>query len=567
MQMSISSKRLSRLLILTLLFCSGVITYAGDLVRSEKGMVVSASSLASKVGLQILKKGGNAVDAAVAVGFALSVTYPVAGNLGGGGFMVIHTADGKTYSIDYREKAPMKAFRDMFLDADGNYVEESSTEGINSSGVPGSVAGMLYALEKYGTMKLSEVIQPAINLAEDGFPLDYHTAASFNSNYDAFARYPSSKRIFTKEDGSFKPGYIFKQSDLAGTLKRILSDGKKGFYEGQTADMIVRQFRDMGGLVTEEDLKSYEPVERTPLTGYYRGYKVISMGPPSSGGTALLQLLNIMENKQFSKDEWGSSSYIHYLAEAMKFVYADRAKYLGDPDFTEVPLEKLLSKEYARELFELIKDYSIPSDSILSGGLLLSESTETTHYSVYDANGNSVSVTTTLNSGYGSNIVVDGAGFLLNNEMDDFSIKAGVPNQFGLLGSEANSVQPGKRMLSSMTPTIILKEDKPLLILGSPGGSTIITVVLQVIMNIIDFEMNLSQAIRANRIHHQWFPDQIDYEKLGLTLDVRNNLREMGYQIGNERSLGLVEGILIDSVNNIIYGVSDPRGNGSAEGY
>lgn len=566
--MSIFSDR-TVLKIFILVFCVQIfITPAPrDPVRAANGMVVSANSLASKVGLQILKKGGNAVDAAVAVGFALAVTYPVAGNLGGGGFMVIRTKDGKDITIDYREKAPLKAYKDMYLDAAGNYIDSSSTEGILSSGVPGSVAGLLYALEKYGTMSISDVIQSAINLAEDGFPLDFKTAASFNAYLKSFRRYPSTLRVFSKNGNAYKEGDIFRQPDLAETLKRIRNDGAEGFYSGKTAQLLVRQVNEMGGIITLEDLENYEPVERTPLTGTYRGYKIISMGPPSSGGVALIELLNILENRSFAKDEWGSSGYIHFLTEAMKYTYADRARYLGDPDFYKVPVDQLISKEYAHEFFLKIKDYATTSESILSIGSNVSESKETTHYSVYDSEGNAVSTTTTINSGYGSKIVVEGAGFLLNNEMDDFSAKPGVPNQFGLTGSQANSIMPGKRMLSSMTPTIVLKNNKPFIILGSPGGSTIITVVLQVILNVIDFNMDIQQAIDMPRIHHQLLPDRIDYEPFGLSNDVIKNLISRGQKIGERVRLGLVEGIVIDNENGVIFGASDGRGNGSAEGY
>jgi gamma-glutamyltranspeptidase / glutathione hydrolase len=566
MQTSIFSKYLKLLLIIILAFNFSSTYAAGDLVRASNGMVVTASPLASKVGLHILKRGGNAVDAAVAVGFALAVTYPVAGNIGGGGFMVIHTADGKNITIDYREKAPLKAFRDMFLDEEGNYRGELSTEGILASGVPGSVAGLLYALENYGTMSLKEVIQPSINLAEDGFQLDYATAHSFNVYFESFKEFPSTLKIFSRNGEKYQEGNIFKQPDLASTLKRIRDNGKKGFYEGETADLIVKQFRNMGGLMTHEDLLLYHAVEREPLVGHYRGYKIVSMGPPSSGGVALIQMLNILENDVFTKKQWGSSSYLHKLTESMKYAYADRAEYLGDPDFTEVPKGWLISKNYGRELFNKITDRAVPSDSIRAGKLI-SESTETTHYSVIDSKGNAVSVTTTINSGYGSKVVVEGAGFLLNNEMDDFSAKPGVPNQFGLLGSEANSIVPGKRMLSSMTPTIVLKDDKPYLIAGSPGGSTIMTVVLQVVLNVLDFNMNIRDAVNAPRIHHQWYPDRIDYEPFGMSSDIMQHLSEIGQNIGNERKLGLVEGILIDSKNKIIYGTSDIRGHGSAEGY
>jgi gamma-glutamyltranspeptidase / glutathione hydrolase len=560
MQMLIFSKK--KFVILILCFFS---TFSFSQEKTAvNGMVVSANSLASKAGLEVLRRGGNAVDAAVAVGFALTVTYPVAGNIGGGGFMVIHTEEGKDITIDYREKAPLKAHRDMFLDPSGNYIDESSTQGINAAGVPGSVAGLLYALEKYGTMSIAEVIQPAINLAEDGFPLDAHTANSFRNANWLFAKYPFSLKVFTKDNISYVEGDIFKQPDLAATLKRIAVNGRDGFYQGITAEMLLKQVNSLGGIMTQEDLSNYRPVERKPVTGYYRGLKIVSMAPPSSGGIALLQLLNIIENKIFLPEHWSTGSYIHFLCETMKYVYADRSKYLGDPDYFGVPVQPLISKSYARDIFNTISDHSVPADSI-TPGTYFSESTETTHYSVYDSKGNAVSTTTTLNSGYGNGIVVEGAGFLLNNEMDDFSVKAGLPNQFGLLGSEANSISPGKRMLSSMTPTIVLKEGRPYLIVGSPGGSTIITVVLQVILNVIDFKMDLESAINLPRIHHQWYPDRVDYES--FYNDAQEELIRRGQIIGEKRRLGLVEGILIDHENKIIYGASDIRGNGSAEGY
>jgi gamma-glutamyltranspeptidase/glutathione hydrolase len=436
-----------------------------------------------------------------------------------------------------------------------------------SSGVPGSVAGLIYALEKYGTMNISDVIQPAINLAEDGFPLEYNTSRSFSAYLNTFKKYPSSYKVFSKNGEAYSEGDIFKQPDLAETLKRIKKEGKAGFYAGRAAELIVGQVNEMGGIITLQDLKNYNPVERTPVKGTYRGYEIISMGPPSSGGVALIELLNIIENKSFTRNEWGGSRYIHLLAEAMKWVYADRAKHLGDPDFYNVPVERLISKDYSYELFKKIKDFAIPSDSIYPVNNEISESRETTHYSVYDSQGNAVSTTTTLNSGYGSKIVVEGAGFLLNNEMDDFSAKPGIANQFGLLGSEANSIMPGKRMLSSMTPTVILKDEKPFIILGSPGGSTIMTVVLQVILNVIDFGMDIQQAIDMPRIHHQLYPDRIDYEYFGMAEEVKISLITKGQTIGRETRLGLVEGILIDNVRGTIYGASDSRGYGSAEGY
>jgi len=568
MRISIFSKRIFAVILIVVF--SYKFDYALILhpVNAKNGMVVSASAIASKVGVKILKKGGNAVDAAVAVGFALAVTYPFAGNIGGGGFMVIHLKSGTNTTIDYREKAPGNAFKDMYLDKNGNFEPKLSLEGTTSSGVPGSVAGLIYALKKYGSMKLKDVIQPAIDLAQNGFPLDYNTAESFKEYLHDFEKYSSSIQKFSKDGKPYKEGDLFKQPDLASTLKEIKEKGDDGFYKGRVADLLVKQVRSLGGYITQKDLEYYKPVERTPITGTYRGYEIVSMPPPSSGGIALIELLNILENYKFNLGEWGSSSYIHKLAEAMKFVFADRTKYLGDPDFVKMPIGELISKQYAKAIFDKITDRAIPAKDILPGNFPgFHESTETTHYSIYDKDGNAVSTTTTLNSAYGSKVVVAGAGFLLNNEMDDFSAKPGVPNQFGLIGSDANSIGPNKRMLSSMTPTIVLKDNKPFIIIGSPGGSTIITAVLQVIMNCIDFNMNIEQAIVKPRIHEQWLPDEIYYEKYGLSPDVKNNLSKMGYKFGPERSLGLAEGIMIKNSEGIMYGESDPRGPGSAEGY
>jgi len=537
-------------------------------VFGKNGMVVSASELASKVGIEILKKGGNAVDASVAVGFALAVTYPAAGNIGGGGFMVIRLNDGTATTIDYREKAPASAHPDIYIDESGNPLPEKSAEGVTSAGVPGSVAGMIYALEKYGTMKLSDVIQPAIDLALNGFELDYRMAESFNSYLETFRKYPSSFEVFSKNGESFEAGDLFIQKDLAKTLNIIKEKGRDGFYKGEIADLIVKQMKEMDGWITHDDLASYEPSERVPVTGVYRGYDIISMGPPSAGGVLLIQVLNILENMSFEKKDWGSSHYIHNLVEALKYAYADRSKHIGDPDFYEVPQEQLVSKDYAKEIFYRITDKATPSEMITPSDLFsFNESEETTHYSVIDKFGNAVSTTTTINSGYGSKIVVDGAGFLLNNEMDDFSISPGIPNQFGLTGGEANKVEPNKRMVSSMTPTIILKDGKPYLVVGSPGGSTIMTVVLQVVLNVLDFNMNIQRANDAPRIHHQWLPDRIDYEPFGLSEDVKENLIKRGQKIGVERVLGRMDAILVNPSTGYYYGATDKRGYGAAVGY
>jgi len=543
-------------------------------VSSRNGMVVSTSSYATQAGVDILKKGGNAVDAAVAVGFALAVTYPAAGNIGGGGFMVIHLADGKNTTIDFREKAPASAYRDMYLDREGEFVPQLSQQGATSSGVPGSVAGLIYALEKYGTLSLSEVIQPAIDLAEKGWKLNSRDAWYFNEGLPLFEKYPSTKHIFIKDSTTFKEGDVFIQPDLAWTLEQIKEHGRDGFYKGRVAELLARQVKLLSGYITLEDLDKYEPVERKPITGTYRGYKVVSMAPPSSGGIALVELLNILENSDLKDEGWNSSIYIHHLVEAMKYVYADRTYHLGDPDFYPVPVKQLTSKKYASAIYNRIEkagNKAVPSGEIKSLEVKPGhESTETTHYSVYDSSGNAVSVTTTINSLFGSGVIVDSAGFFLNNEMDDFSSKPGVQNQFGLLGTEANAIQPEKRMLSSMTPAVILKDDKPYIIAGSPGGSTIITVVLQVILNCIDFDMNIKEAVDSPRIHHQWLPDSIYYEPEAFTDDVKNELKAMGYNFVDEgapqRVLGIVEGIMVDNRKGIVYGADDRRGGGLAEG-
>jgi len=537
-------------------------------VKALNGMVVSSDSLATQVGVEILKKGGNAVDAAVAVGFALAVTYPQAGNIGGGGFMVIRMANGETVTIDFREKAPMKASENMFLDENGNFVPEKSQVGHLSVGVPGSVAGLLLALEKYGTMSRREVLEPAIELAEKGFIVNEGLANAFKNAFEHFKKFPSTMRYFSKNGQPYSAGDRLVQKDLAKVLKLIRDKGRDGFYKGKVADLIVKEMKRGGGLITYEDLENYQPVLRKPVVGNYRGYEIISMGPPSSGGVCLIELLNILENFDLKKYGFGSSYTIHYLVEAMKRVYADRAEYLGDPDFVQIPLDKLLSKEYAKELAsEIDTFYATPSSRIIRSVSPTSEGVHTTHYSVVDRWGNVVAVTTTINSYFGSMVAVDGAGFFLNNEMDDFSAKPGAPNQFGLLGSKANSIQPGKRMLSSMTPTIVLKNGKPFLVLGSPGGSTIITSVLQVILNVVDFGMNIQEAVDSPRIHHQWYPDQIFFERRGLPRDVIENLERRGHKLVERAGYqGEVQAILIDE-NGVKYGAVDPRGYGLAMGY
>jgi len=559
----------SRIFTLLFLFIFSSSTFSARIepVRAKSGMVVSANVIASQVGIEILKKGGNAVDAAVAVGFALAVTYPPAGNLGGGGFMVIHTADNNDVTIDFRERAPSSASRDMYLNKDGVYIPKLSQEGMTSSAVPGSVDGLIAALEEYGTMTLSQVIQPAINLADIGFELDFDMAGWINKEIKEFEKYESSRKIFLNNGQNFKAGDLFIQKDLANTLRLINEEGRAGFYTGYVADCIVAQSEKLNGYISLEDLKNYKSVIRKPVTGEYRGNKIISMGPPSSGGIALIQALNILENFSFKNEEWGSSIYIHKLCETLKYVYADRSRYLGDSEFCDVPVDWLILKEYARDIFNKISDETIQANKISPGTPNFYESNETTHFSVVDKFGNAVSTTTTINSWFGNKVVVEGAGFLMNNEMDDFSSAPGEPNLYGLIGNEANSIQPYKRMLSSMSPTIIIKNDKPYILAGAAGGSKIITTVLQIILNVIDFNMNIAEAMSVPRIHHQWLPDRIDFEKFGLSSDMKNILLQMGYKLGEEKVIGVANCILIDQELNLITGSSDQRKYGKAIGY
>lgn len=560
------SKSKQTLLFIFVLF-STIYSFNGNPVRAKHGMVVTASDLATDVGVAILKKGGNAVDASVAVGFALAVTFPSAGNIGGGGFMVIHLADGKNTTIDFRETAPLAAYEKMYLDSLGNFVPSESQTGWSSAGVPGTVAGLIYTLQKYGTMKLKDVIQPAIDLAENGFVLNKNMAESINFYREDFLKIEASRKIFTKNGKRFVEGDTLFQKELANTLKLIRDEGKDAFYKGVIAKKFVAESKKHKGIFTLKDLEDYKVAERFPVEGFYRGYKIISMPPPSSGGICLIEALNVLENFSFKKDSWNSAKYIHTLVEVMKHIYADRAEHMGDPDFYDVPMNYLTSKQYAAELKDEIGNDAVPSDKISAAKIPQHrEKEETTHYSVADDLGNAVSTTYTLNGGFGNKIVVDGLGFLLNNEMDDFSAKPGAPNQFGLIGSKANSIQPKKRMLSSMTPTIILKDDTPFMVIGTPGGSTIITAVLQTILNVIDFDMNIYDAIAAPKIHHQWFPDLIDYERPALSEETYKNLIARGYKLNEVKSLGRMEGIIIDS-SKTFFGASDPRGFGKAAGW
>lgn len=544
------------------------INYSSD-VSGNNGMVVSASKYASQVGIDILKKGGNAVDAAVAVAFTLAVTYPQAGNIGGGGFIIIKTKDTIT-SIDFREKAPSAATRDMFLDKDGKYLPEKSQIGHLSAGVPGSVAGLLYALEKYGTLPRDSVINPAIDYAENGFEIEPRFAESLNAHRNEFSKFESTKSIFLKKKSRFNSGEKFIQIDLANTLKLIRDNGKDGFYKGVTAELIDNEMKKGGGLITMEDLANYFPVERKVLSGSYKGYDIYSLAPPSSGGVALISLLNMIEKDDVPdmNDAQLLGAYYHILIESMKRVYADRSEYLGDPDFKDLPYRDLLSKQYAKERRKQIRDTITPSIEIQPGlKTFYKEGNQTTHISVIDKDGNMVSLTTTINNFYGSFVVVGGAGFLLNDEMDDFAAKPGEPNMFGLTGSDANSIEPNKRMLSSMTPTIILKDKNPFMILGSPGGSKIITSVFLTILNVLDFKYSLDTAIDKSRFHHQWLPDYVQYETGAFNPGVLEKLKNYGQSFQEVSDYGNVCAILIDWSNHMYYGHEDRRGYGAAMTY
>ncbi|MCI0513175.1 gamma-glutamyltransferase [candidate division KSB1 bacterium] len=538
-------------------------------VRGQAGMVVSAQALASDVGVEILKKGGNAVDAAVAVGYALAVVFPSAGNLGGGGFMVIRLPDGTTTTIDFREVAPARSHRDLYLDSSGNVIPNLSTLGYWACGVPGSVAGLNLALEKYGRLSLKTVLEPAIKLAEAGFPVDYDLHQDLVEAAPDFQKFPASAKIFLKDGLPYPEGDRFVQKDLARTLKILAQEGTAAFYRGSIADLIVKDMEKHQGLITRDDLAQYTPIERPPVRGAYRGYEIISMGPPSSGGIALIQFLNLLEPYDLRQLGFHSSRAVHLLTEAFKLVFADRAVHLGDPDFWKVPTVGLTSKAYTAQLREKINWFqATPAASIQSGAPAAYESSETTHYSVVDKNNLAVAVTTTLNLGYGSRVVIEGAGFLMNNEMDDFSARPNTPNAFGLVGNEANAIEPHKRMLSSMSPTIVVKDQKPFLILGAAGGPVIITSVAQVIIDVIDYGMQIQAAMDAPKIHHQWLPDTIFYEKYGLTYDVLENLARMGHKFTEWKGYGSqTNGIMVCPQSGVFFGGPDSRGGAVARGY
>ncbi|OOF69681.1 gamma-glutamyltransferase [Rodentibacter caecimuris] len=527
-------------------------------IYAENGMVASEQALATQVGVEILKQGGNAVDAAVAVGFALAIVLPNAGNIGGGGFMVLHNGKtGENVALDFREMAPLNASRDMYLNADGQVEDGKSLFTHFAVGVPGTVAGMDLALRKWGTMPLQKVLEPAIKLAEEGFPISQTLANLLNTEKEVLGKWESSRKIFFKNDRTLAAGERLIQKDLANSLKLIAKEGSKAFYEGDIAKKIVQEMKRHKGLINLEDMRNYQAIVRQPIIGNYRGYKIVTMPPPSSGGIHLVQIFNMLENYPLTEFGANSAKTIHYLAESMKLAYADRSEYLGDPDFVKIPVSGLISKKYAKYLINSINEnYARPATEIKPGNPQPYESDQTTHYSVMDNAGNAVAVTYTLNLNFGSGIVAEGTGILLNNEMDDFSAKPGVANAFGLIGGSANAIEAKKRPLSSMTPTLVLKDDKPWLVTGSPGGARIITTVLQSISNIIDHNMNPAEAIVAPRIHHQWLPDELRIEE-GISPDTLAILISKGHKIKLKAPMGRVQ--IIQAHNSGFYGYSDPR--------
>ena len=557
-------------LIITLVFTTlnGASPYP---VFSENGMVVSTSRQASETGVEIMKKGGNAVDAAVATGFVLAVTSSSNGNIGGGGFMVVRMADGTTFTLDYREIAPAAAHRDMYLDDNGDVIENMSLRTRAACGVPGTVDGLLKIWADHGSGNISrrELLAPAIALAEKGFELSHYEASRFNSYKELFSSNEAAAEVFIRHDGRpWKDGDKFVQKDLSKTLKQIARDGREGFYTGKTADLIVAEMNRGIGLITYEDLLNYKSKYREPVMGSFKDFDLISMGLPSSGGTILVEMFNMLENFPLAELGWNSSNYIHLLTEVERRAYADRAEHLGDSDYWQPPLFMLINKEYAKDrISDFSPDQATPSRNIFAGDPSVYESRETTHFSVVDKEGNAVSGTTTINLSYGGGFLVKGGGFFLNNEMDDFSAKPGVPNAFELVCNDANAIESGKRPLSSMTPTIVLKDDKPFIILGSPGGSTIITTVLQTILNVTVHNMDIQEAVSAPRIHSQWLPDVIMAEQYSIIKDVEESLKSKGHIIEPYKwtKIGEMNAILINE--NGYFGAADTRGENTAVGY
>ncbi|HYC62293.1 MAG TPA: gamma-glutamyltransferase [Thermoanaerobaculia bacterium] len=565
-----------RTLALLLLVTTPLLAASREPVRARNGMVATTSEIASRVGVEVMKKGGNAVDAAVAVGLALAVTWPSAGNLGGGGFMLIRKADGTAEAIDYRERGPLAAHRDMYLDAQGNVVKGLSTQGYLAAGVPGTVAGLALAHKRHGKLQWEELVEPSRKLAAEGFPVGFHLARSlrYNSTVEKLKPFAESRRIYQRDGRFYEVGETFVQPELASVLGRIRTN-PRDFYEGETAKLIAADMKANGGIITLEDLRTYEPTLRKPLRTTYRGHEILTMPPPSSGGIALMEMLNMLEAYDLRSMRWGSAQYTHTLVEVMRRAFADRAQFLGDADFVKVPVSALTSVPFATERRRSIDpNRASSSREVGAGNPAPYESPETTHFTIVDADGNVVSNTYTLNDSYGAGAVVKGTGVLLNNEMDDFTSKVGVPNDYGLMQGEANAIAPKKRPLSSMTPSIVLKDGKPYFAIGSPGGPTIINTVLQVVVNVIDFGMDIQQAIDAPRVHHQWMPDHIYWEEFGLNPDARERLERMGHAFrsvpGASRSpseIGDAHGVMIDPATGMRMGASDPRLGGVAVGY
>ena len=541
-------------LILISIPSQSIASYAQSDISSD-GVVVTQHYLATEIGENILAQGGNAYDAAIAVGFALAVVLPRAGNIGGGGFMVIYDEDSNdTYAIDYREKAPAASFRDMYLGENGEFDILKSTFGYNAIGVPGTVHGFWSVHQRFGSLPWADLIHPAIILAERGFVMSDYMAQTLNNYSEKMSYYDETRNIFLRNYPNLKDSKLI-QNDLAKTLKRIQKDGLNGFYSGETALLIATDMKENGGLITEQDLLDYRSIWRDPIKGTYRGRTIVTMPPPSSGGIHLIQMLNILENFELGSYEHNSYQYVSLLSETMKYAYADRSEYLGDPDFFEVPISKIIAKEYAKIISASIEELGVlPSSKINPGMYINPESNETTHFSIADRFGNVISNTYTINSAFGSGVTIKGTGILMNNEMDDFSGQPGVPNQFGLLGGIANEIEPAKRPLSSMTPTIVFDNDEPFLAIGSPGGSRIITAVLQIILNVIDFEQSLEEATDSKRVHHQWYPDDIDIEE---TYNQINELMDLGYKIDIIDTATCTQSIMIDDGEFI--GVSDLR--------
>lgn len=538
-------------------------------IYAKNGMVSSASKLASEVGAETLRQGGNAVDAAVATAFALAVTWPSAGNIGGGGFLVYHGDDGEATTFDFREKAPMAATERMYLGLDGAVVNNSNHFGPLAVGVPGTVAGLYLAHSRLGSLPWEDLVQPAVELAREGIPITYSLQTGFERSASRFRQYPASERKFIKADGSFyELGETWAQPDLAHTLELIRNNGADGFYRGENAERLASFMADIGGLITEEDLAAYAAREREPIRGTYRGYEIVSMPPPSSGGVGIVQMLNILEGFDLADLGHNSADYLHVLTETMRRAYSDRAEHLGDPDFNEsMPLDRLMDKDYAADLRASI-DMTRKSESSPELFAQAYESEETTHFSVVDEDGNMISMTYTLEFGYGSAIVVDGGGYLLNNELGDFNAVPGVTDERGQIGTAPNLVAPEKRPLSSMSPTIVAQDGKPVFAIGSPGGKTIINTTMQVILNVIDHGFNIAQAIEAGRIHHQWLPDVTSIELNSLSADTLESFQARGHQIRERGSQGAAMGVYYDREQNLFLGASDSRrGDGGAVGY